>query len=55
MEGGNLIMDLKTIVNQWTFGFGIRRNSSLRLSSLMLSYMVVKFGAATSLENHGER
>jgi hypothetical protein len=51
MEGGKLIMDLKTIVNQWTFDFGIRRNSSLRLLSLMLSYMVVKFGVATSLEN----
>jgi hypothetical protein len=55
MEGGNLIMGLKTIVNYWTFGYGIRKNSSLRLSLLMLFYMDVKFGDALYLENHGER
>ena len=54
MEGGKLIMDLKTIVNQLTFFFKIRRNSSLRLSLLLLSYMDVKFKAKTSFENHGE-
>ena len=47
-------MGLKMIVNQLIFGVGIRRNSSLRLSLVMLSSMVVKFGVATSLENHGE-
>jgi hypothetical protein len=50
MEGGKLIMGLKTIVNQRTFAYVIRRNSSLRLSSLLLFYMVMKFGATTSLE-----
>jgi hypothetical protein len=55
MEGGKLIMGLKTIVNQQTFGYGIRKNSSLRLSSLLLFYMDVKFGDVVSLENHGER
>jgi hypothetical protein len=55
MDGGKLIMDLKKIVNQWTFVFGIRRNCSLRLSSLLLYHMVMKFGAVTSLENHGKR
>jgi len=55
MEGGKLIMHLKTIVNQQTFSYVIRRNSSLRLSSLLRLYMVVKFEVATSLENCGER
>jgi hypothetical protein len=55
MEGGKLIMGLKTIVNQWIFGYGIRKNSSLRLSLLLLFYMDVKFGDAVSLESHGER
>jgi hypothetical protein len=55
MPGGMHVIDLKTIVNQWTLGFGIRRNSSLRFFSLMLSYTVVNFGAATYLENRGER
>jgi len=55
MEGGKLIMDLKIVQNQRTFGFGISRNFSLRLSPFLLSYMVAKFGLATSLENRGER
>jgi len=37
-----------------TLGCGIKRKSSLRLLSLMLSYMVVKFGASTSVDNHEE-
>jgi len=55
MEGENLIMDLKRIVYQWTVIYGIRKNFYLKLSSLMLSYMVVKFEATTSLKKHGER
>ena len=52
-EGGKLIMDLKIVVNNWNFGFGIRRNSSLRLFPVFLFYMIVKFGAITFLENRG--
>jgi hypothetical protein len=56
MEGGKLIMGSKTIVNQHTFGFGIiKKNSSLIVSSLQLSYMDVKFGVEVYLENLGER
>jgi len=55
MEGGKLVMGLKTIVNQWTFGYGIRKNSSLRFLSLLSFYMDVKFEDAVSLENIGER
>jgi hypothetical protein len=52
---GNLIMGLKTIVNQPIFGVGIRRNSSLRLLLHLLFFMDVKFGAVVSLVNPGER
>jgi hypothetical protein len=38
-----------------TFVYGIRNNFSLRLLSLMLSYMDVKFGDVVRLENPGER
>ena len=55
MEGGKLIMELKIVVNQLNFGFGIRRNSSLRLSLHMLFFMDVKFGDVVSLVNPGER
>jgi hypothetical protein len=48
-------MDLKISVNQRNFGYGIRRIFSLRLSPLLLSYMVLKFGVVLSLKNHGER
>ena len=54
MEGGKLIMNLKAIINQNTSSFQMGRNSSLRLSSLLLSYMVEKFGATSSLNNHEE-
>ena len=54
MEGAKLIINLKIIVNQHTFGFGIRINSYLRLSSLLLFYMDVKFGVATSLDDYRE-
>jgi hypothetical protein len=52
---GKLIMGLKTIVNQLMFGFGIRRNSSLRLMLHLLFFMDVKFGVVVSLVNPGER
>jgi hypothetical protein len=55
MEGGKVIMGLKTIVNQQTFDFVIRKNASFTLSSLWLSYMDVKFGVVVSLENTRER
>jgi hypothetical protein len=55
MDGGKLTMGLKTIVNQWTFRYGIIKNSSLRISLLMLFYMYVNFRDAVSLENCGER
>ena len=55
MDGGKLNMGLKTIVKQLIFGYGIRKNSSLRLLLLLLFYMDVKFGDVESLENHGER
>jgi hypothetical protein len=52
---GKLIMGLKTFVNQPFFGFGIRRNSSLRLSLHMLVFMDVKSRIVVSLVNLGER
>jgi hypothetical protein len=55
MEGEKLIMGLKKIVNQWTFGYEIRKKAYFRLSSLLLYYVVVKFGATTFLENHGKK
>jgi hypothetical protein len=55
MEGGKIIMGFKTVISQQTFGYGIRRNSSLRPFLLMLSYMVVNFRAIMSLDNRGER
>jgi hypothetical protein len=54
MDDGNLIMGLKTIVNQSIFGYGIRKKKKLRLLLLMLFGMDVKFGDVVSLENHGE-
>jgi hypothetical protein len=48
-------MGLKTSVSYQTFGYWIRKNSFFILSSLLLSYMDVKFGDAVSLENPGER
>jgi hypothetical protein len=48
-------MGLKTIVIQLIFGFGIRRNSSLRLSLQLLLFMDVKSGVVVSLMNPGER
>jgi hypothetical protein len=44
------MLTLKTIINQQNF-----ENASLKFSSLLVSCMVVMFGAAISLENHGER
>lgn len=44
MEGGKLILVLKTTVNQQTSSCGIKKNSSLRLLLLLLSCMVAKFG-----------
>jgi len=55
MEDGKIIMGLKTIVNQPIFGYGIRKNSSLRLLLILLFYMDAKFGDTVSLENRGER
>jgi hypothetical protein len=52
---GKLIMGLKTIVNQLIFGFGIRRNSSLRLLLHLLFFMDVKSGVVLCLVNPGER
>jgi hypothetical protein len=52
---GKLIMGLKTIVNKSIFGFGIRINSSLRLSLHLLFFMDVKFGVVVSLVNPRER
>ena len=55
IDGGwNLIMDLKVVVNQQISVFVIGRNSSLRHSSLLLYYMVVKIEVAASLKNNGE-
>ena len=51
MDEGKLIMDYKIVVNFEKYVIAIEINSSLRLSLLMLSYMVMKFGDATSLEN----
>jgi hypothetical protein len=52
---GKLIMGLKTIVNQSIFGYGIRRNSSLRFFLRLLFYMDANSGDAVSLMNLGER
>ena len=54
MDDGNLIMGLKTIVNQSIFGYGIRKKTFLRFLLHMLFGMDVKFGDGVSLENHGE-
>jgi hypothetical protein len=53
MEGGKPILVLKTIVNQQIFECEKKRNSCFKLSSLMLSYIDVKFEVVASLENHG--
>jgi hypothetical protein len=50
-----LIMGLKTIVNELLFGFGIRRNFSLRLLLHPLFLMGVKSGAVVSVMNTRER
>jgi hypothetical protein len=52
---GNLIMGLKTIVNQLIFGVGIRGNSSLRFLLHLLFFVDVKSGVVVSLVNPGER
>jgi hypothetical protein len=46
---------LKTFLNQPIFGFGIRINSSLRLSLHLLFFMDVNSGDVVSLVNPGER
>jgi hypothetical protein len=55
MEGEKLIVDSKaiidSIVNQWTFGYGIRKNFSLRLSSLFfILYHCKVWGCGISRE-----
>lgn len=56
MEVGKFIMDLKIVVNyQYTFGYGIIRNTFLKLLGVLLSYMVVKVGAIVSLKNCGKK
>jgi hypothetical protein len=52
MEGGKLIIILKTIVNMSIFRYGKIKNSSLKLLLLMLFYMNLKFGDAIYLESH---
>jgi hypothetical protein len=52
---GKIIMGLKTIVNQLIFGFGIRRNSFLRLLLHLIFFMDVKSGVVVSLVNPEER
>jgi hypothetical protein len=44
MEDRKFIMGLKTIINQWIFGYGISKNSFLGLLLLLLFYMDAKFG-----------
>lgn len=46
MEDGNINMSLKEISSQKIFGYGIKRNSSFRLSSRLLFYMDVRLGIA---------
>jgi hypothetical protein len=46
---GKLIMGLKTIVNQLTFGVGIRRNFSLIFLLHMLFFMDLKYLTVVSL------
>ena len=63
MEGGKLILVLKITVNKliWSCEIKIsfkesceiKISSSLKLFSSMLSYMVMKYGGATFLENLG--
>lgn len=45
-RGGKLILVLKITISQRTSGCGIKR-----LASLLLSYIVVKFGTTTYPEN----
>jgi hypothetical protein len=51
MDDGNLIMGLKTIVNQSIFGYGIRKKTFLRLLLHMLVFMDVKSRDVVSLVN----
>ena len=44
---------LKITVNQLIWSCRIKRSSSLKLLSSMLSCMLMKYGGATFLENHG--
>ena len=55
MGDGKLIMILKTIVSRSMLTFGVKRGSSLRPLSPMLSYTNVKFGVAVYPESHGGR
>jgi hypothetical protein len=55
MEGGKSYYGLENnckLADLWLWD---KKKSSLRLLSLMLSYMDVKFGDAVSLKNLGER
>jgi hypothetical protein len=52
---GKLNMGLKIIVIQSIFGFGIRRNSSLRLLLHLIFFMDVNYVVVVSLVNPGER
>ena len=50
-----LIMSLKIIVSRSSFTFGVKRGSSLRPLSPVLSYIVVNFGVAVHPESHRGR
>ena len=54
MEGGKVIMDYKKTINQHSFSFRIRINTSLRSSSLRLAHMDVNIGFTSTLGNYGE-
>ena len=56
MEGGNLILVLKISVNESIWSCGIKRSSSLKLLTSLLSCMEhVKYGSASFLDNLGGR
>jgi hypothetical protein len=52
MEGGKLIINLKTIVNEWTFGYGIRKKLLFEiLVTLVILYECEVWGCNNSRDS----
>jgi hypothetical protein len=48
MVGEKLILALKIIVNEWTFGYGIKINSSMNLVTHVILYDCEIWGGSIS-------